>query len=61
MCHISALEVCLFFFYFIDAFMEMKENHISIPKNIKELSWAASNYNAVGFPSACGLMDMVHI
>jgi hypothetical protein len=61
MCHISASEVCLFFFCFVDAFMEMKENHISIPKNINELSWIASHYNAVSLPSACGLMDVVHI
>jgi hypothetical protein len=51
----------LFFFCFIDAFMEMKENNISIPKNINELSWAASHYNAICLPGDCGLMDMVHI
>ena len=61
LCHISASEVCLFFFCFIDAFMEMKENHISIPKNIDELSWVASHYNAIGLLGACGSMDVDHI
>ncbi len=61
LCHISASEVCLFFFCFFDAFIEMKENHISIPKNIDELSWVASHYNAVSLPGACGSMDVVHI
>jgi hypothetical protein len=39
----------------------MKENNISIPKNIDELSWVASHYNAVSHPGACGSMDVVHI
>ncbi len=57
----SAMAVRLFYHNFLDAFMEMKDNYISIPKNIEEVSWIASHYNAVGLPGACGSMELVHI
>jgi hypothetical protein len=41
--------------------MEMKENYITIPMNIGELSWVARHYNAISLPGACGLMDVVQI
>lgn len=60
--HMSVVAVCLFYpHHFLNSFMEMKDDYISISKNINELSRVASHYNAIGHLGACGLMDMVHI
>ena len=59
--HISKTEIEKFFHRFLDMFMDMREEYIYMPKNIRELDKIAKWYSAVGLPGACGSIDVVHI
>lgn len=59
--HICMSDIHKFFFVFLDAFMEMRGEYISLPENIAELNRITRCYEACGLPGACGSMDVVHI
>jgi hypothetical protein len=61
LCHISVSEIRKFFFVFIGAMVEMKEEYIFLPRNVTELQWINKYYNNVGLPGCCSLMDVVHV
>ena len=61
MCHISVSEIRLFFFEFINAMVEMKDEYIFLPRNIAELRRTSKCYEEVGLPGCCGSMDVVHV
>jgi hypothetical protein len=61
LCQVSTSEVKLFFFRFIDAMVDMKDEYISLPWNLTELNRVNSFYNAVGLPGCIGSMDVVHV
>jgi hypothetical protein len=59
--HISTPEVQKFFFLFLDAMVDMKDEYISLPPNMSALTHAMQSYTFSGLPGACGSMDVVHI
>ena len=61
MCHISVSEIRLFFFVFLAAMVEMKDEYVYLPNNIVELRRMSKCYNEVGLPGCCGSMDVVHV
>jgi len=61
MCGICTSEVRKFFYRFLHAIVDMKEEYIYMPRNITELSHVSSSYADVGLPGCCGSMDVVHI
>jgi len=61
LCHISASECHLFFEIFFNAMMDIRDEFISMPKNVTELLPIARNYENVGLPGCCGSMDVVHV
>ena len=61
MCHISVSEIRLFFFEFVNAMVEMKDEYIFLPQNIAELRRTSKCYEEVGLPGCCGSMDVVHV
>ena len=57
--HISTVRK--FFFDFLDALVDMKDEYISLPENVAALTCVMKCYESVGLPGACGLMDVVHV
>ncbi len=51
----------VFFYIFIEALVEMKDEYICIPRNITELRRVSWDYNVVGLPGCVGSMDVVHV
>jgi hypothetical protein len=54
-------EVRKFFFDFLDAIVDMKDEYIFLPENVAALTRVMRCYESVGLPGACGLMDVVHV
>ena len=54
LCSISTSEVRKFFYIFLDAIVDMKEEYIYMPRTITELKSVNKSYNAVGLPGCCG-------
>ena len=61
LCNISTLEICHFFFPFLDVLVDMRNEFIKLPENIQELINVTCYYKAEGLPGACGSMDVVHV
>ena len=61
MCHISVSEIRLFFFAFLDAMVEMKDEYVFLPRDIAELRRTIKCYEGVGLPGCCGSIDVVHV
>ncbi len=61
LCSISMSEVRKFFFLFMDAIVDMRDEQIAMPSNLMELKRVEGTYNAVGLPVCCGSIDVVHI
>ena len=61
LCSISTSEVRKFFFLFIDAIVDMRNEQIAMPSNLTELRRVERTYNAVGLPGCCGSIDVVHV
>jgi hypothetical protein len=59
--HISTSEVRKFFFKFLDAMFNMKDEYIFLPANLTALKRVMQSYTFSGLPGACGSMDVVHI
>ena len=61
LCSISMSEVQKFFFLFVDAIVDMRDEQIAMPSNLTELRRVEGTYNAIGLPGCCGSIDVVHI
>ncbi len=59
--YISVSEIRKFFFIFLDAIVDMKDEYVYMPRNITKLRRLTSNYDEVGLPGCCGSMDVVHV
>jgi hypothetical protein len=59
--HISASEVRKFFFIFLGAMYEMRDEHVLLPANLAKLNRINCYYEFVGLPGCVGSMDVVHI
>jgi len=61
LCGISTSEVQKFFYIFIEALVDMKEEYIFLPRNLTELNRVNKDYSAAGLPGCVGSMDVVHV
>ena len=61
LCSISTSEVRKFFYVFLDAIVDMKEEYIYMPRTMSELKSVNKSYNSVGLPGCCGSIDVVHV
>ena len=61
LCGISTSEVQKFFYIFIEALGDMKEEYIFLPRNLTELNCVNKDYSATGLPGCVGSMDVVHV
>ncbi len=61
LCVMSTSEVCKFFYTFIEALVDMKDEFICLPWNITKLQLVNRDYNAAGLPGCVGSMDVVHV
>jgi len=61
LCGISTSEVRKFFYKFIEALVDMKDEHICLPRNLTKLKCVNRDYNAAGLPGCVGSMDVVHV
>ena len=59
--HISVSEIEKFFDRFLDIFMDMQDEYISLPLNLTALTKISKWYSAVGLPGACGSMNVIHV
>ena len=60
-CNISVSEIRLFFFDFLAAMVDMKDEYVFLPRNVTELHRMSKYYDEVGLPGCCGSMDVVHV
>jgi len=60
-CNISISKICLFFFDFLAAMVDMKDEYVFLPRNLTELRRMSKYYDEVGLPGCCGSMDVVHV
>jgi hypothetical protein len=61
LCSISTCEVRKFYYLFLDAIVDMQEEHVFMPRNLTALTHVEGFYNAVGLPGCCGSVDVVHV
>ena len=61
LCSISTSEVRTFYYLFLDAIVEMRDNQIYMPRNHSEMTKVEACYNAVVLPGCCGSVDIVHV
>jgi hypothetical protein len=61
LCGISTSEVRKFFYKFIEALVNMKDEYIYLPWNLTELKCVNRDYNSAGLPGCVGSMDVVHL
>ena len=57
--HICMSDIHKFFLVFLDAFMDMRGEYISLLENIAKLNHVTRCDEACGLPGACGSMDVV--
>ncbi len=50
-----------FFYVFLDAIVNMKDEYVYMPRNITELNRVSSCYGEAGSPGCCGSIDVVHV
>jgi len=61
LCGISTYEVRKFFYKFIKALVDMKDEYICLPQNFTELKCVNRDYNAAGLTGCVGSRDVVHV
>jgi hypothetical protein len=61
LCGISTSEVQKFFYTFIEALIDMKDDYICLPRNLTKLKHVNKDYNTAGLPGCVGSMDVVHV
>ena len=59
--YISISEIRKFFFIFLDAIAEMRDEYVYLPRDITELRNLIRDYDEQGLPGCCGSMDVVHL
>ncbi len=59
LCGICTSEVCKFFYIFIEALVDMKDEYIYIPWNITEMQCISRDYNAAGLPGCVGALGQL--
>jgi hypothetical protein len=61
LCSISTAEVRKFYYLFLDAIVDMREEQVFMPRNLTALTHVEGFYNAIGLPGCCGSVDVVHV
>lgn len=61
LCSISTSEVRKFFYVFLNAICDMKDEYVCIPTNLSELNRVSKCYDMVGLPGCMGSIDVVHV
>jgi hypothetical protein len=61
MCNISVSKIRLFFFDFLAAMFDIKDEYVFLPCNVAELCRMSKYYDDDGLPGCCGSMDVVHV
>ncbi len=61
LCSICTSEVRKFFYVFLDAIVDMKDEYVYMPRNITELNHVSGCYGEAGLPGCCGSIDVVHV
>ena len=61
LCSISTSEVQKFFYVFLDAIVDMKDEYVYMPRNITELNRVSNCYGMAGLPGCMGSIDVVHV
>ncbi len=61
LCSICTSEVRKFFYVFLYAIVDMKDDYVYMPKNITELNRVSSCYGVAGLPGCIGSIDVVHV
>jgi hypothetical protein len=61
LCGISMSEVRKFFYTFIEALVDMKDEYICLPWNSTKLQRVNKAYSTAGLPGRVGSMDVVHV
>jgi hypothetical protein len=61
LCGISMSEVCKFFYKYIEALVDMKDEYIYLPRNLTELKGVNRDYNSAGLSGSVDSMDVVHL
>ncbi len=59
--HISTFKVHNFFFKFLGAMHDMRDEHIKLLANVAELDSVTCYYKFVGLPGCIGSMNVLHI
>jgi hypothetical protein len=50
-----------FFYVFLDAIVDMKDEYVYMPRNITELNRVSNCYGMAGLPGCMGSIDVVHV
>ena len=61
LCGISTSEVRKFFYTFIEARVDMKDEYICLPRNLTKLKHVNKDYNTAGLTGCVGFMDVVPV
>ena len=61
LCGISTSGVQKFFYTFIEALVDMKDEYIRLPWNLTDLKCVNKDYNATELSGCSGPMDVVHV
>ncbi len=61
LCKISTLEVRKFYYRFLNAMVDMKDEYTLLPCNLTKLNCVSKYYDAVGLPGCVDSMDVVHV
>ena len=61
LCSISTFEVHKFYYLFLDAIVDMRNQQIYMPRNRTDLTKIEGSYSAVGLPGCCVSVDVVHV
>ena len=59
--NISVSKICSFFDTFLHVIHEMREDYISMPRNISQLRRITNYYKVAGLPGCCRSMYVVHV
>ena len=61
LCSICTSEVRKFFYVFLNAIVDMKDEYVCMPTNLAELNRVSKCYDMVGLPGCMGSIDVVHV
>jgi hypothetical protein len=61
LCNINTSEVLIFYYLFLDAIVDMKDEYLLLLRNWTKLNQVSKYYKAVSLPGCVGSMDVVHV